>query len=159
LCKARIGQRIGDGQCSSLAYAALITAGGQFRFREYPASGDFVWGAYVCKIEPGNGHAEIEVGEAGKKPNGGKGADIKPGDIIECRDVVFRGRIGRYVYDKTRPHHTAIIETVTEEPSTITVLEQNVEGKDGIVRTVLRLSDLTQGWMRVYRPISKINPV
>ena len=79
----------------------------------------------------------------------------KAGDIIQFRDAVFEGRFGRGAYRRICPHHTAVIEKVSEDGSYCKVLEQNASGKFYVVENVLRLSDLTGGWLRVYRPIGK----
>ncbi len=154
-CRDKLGQTVGDGQCSSLALGGLMAGGGQFRFRESPSSGDYVWGSLVCRLEAANGKQDLEIGEAGKKPEGQKGADVKPGDIIQFRDVEFHGRTSRVIFEMTYPHHTAVIESISPDGSTCKVFEQNVNGKPTVAITNLPLSSLTRGWLRVYRPVAR----
>ena len=45
-CKKHVGKEVGDGECTSLASAALKEAGAKPRsaFEDHPNRGDYVWG-------------------------------------------------------------------------------------------------------------------
>src|SRR5881394_705365 len=67
-CRLHKGEKVGDGECSSLADHALSESGGKGRTKEEPNKGDYVWGepVYVEAV-----------------PAEGKRSDIRPGDIIQ----------------------------------------------------------------------------
>jgi len=53
-CKEHKGQMVGDGECGTLAQAALKEAGAKpvNEFAEGPGPGDFAWGELVFVLEP-----------------------------------------------------------------------------------------------------------
>lgn len=139
--RANVGKKVGDGICITLAIMALKQAGA----RAFPldrADGDYIWGEPI------------------ERPQ-----DALPGDILQFRDAVFDGR--RVAKRRTTwwheeyPHHTAIVSGVSERGNVLTVLHQNVGGKNKsedekkIVReSSLRMDSLQPGgWVRVYRPV------
>src|SRR5262249_22579635 len=86
--RARLGEKVADGQCQSLAVEALRYAGA----KRYPfdPSGDHVWGRPVASFQ-----------------------EALPGDILQLRNAVFHGkrRISkrRWVsWHHEYPTHTAI---------------------------------------------------
>ena len=123
--RARFSQRVGNGECFTLADRALRASGLRSAgdFGAITADADYVWGTAVTL------------------------ADVRAGDIIQ-----FRGyRYDRVVVTETaggttteeefqdRPHHTAIVERVNG--SEITVLEQNVPSGTGVTRATLYFAD------------------
>jgi hypothetical protein len=70
-----------------------------------------------------------------------------PGDIMQFENVVFTYSNGR---TENYPHHTAIIESVSG--TSITILNQNVNGVRSVVRSTLDLNAQNSGTIRVYRP-------
>jgi hypothetical protein len=142
-CQDRLGQQVGDGQCSSLADAALKAAGAKSAsaFKQFPARGDLVWGelVYVLVAKAGS-HEEKKIAKMG----------MQTGDVIQLRDARFEGMNYFLVY----PLHTAVIVGLKENGKTLVVLEQNV-GKKGVVSTTYSLNDLKTGSVRVYRPVPK----
>jgi hypothetical protein len=140
--RANVGKPVGDGVCITLAVMALKQAGA----RAFPldrADGDYVWGDPI-----------------------GRHQDALPGDILQFRDAVFDGR--RTVRRRTTwwheeyPHHTAIVSAVSEGGNVLTVLHQNVGGKEKaeadkkvVQESSLRMDSLQKGgWVRVYRPVA-----
>ena len=158
-CRERIGKQVGNGQCATLIVEALRAAGAETRFKDTPGSGDYVWGAFVCKLERINGAQSLEVGDAGRSKDKRRRTDVRPGDIIQFRDAEFQGTEirpeGRYTYRTSRPHHTAVISHVSEDGASCKLLEQNYNNKITVVESTLRLPELTHGWLRVYRPVAK----
>jgi hypothetical protein len=146
-CKSKMGQQVGDGECASLVIAGLRTVGASLRWPDFPSLGDYVWGTPVCLVEVTGGRPSFRAaaaGEAGK---------IHPGDVIQFRSVVFAGRIPNGTYSQTFPHHSAVVETVSEDGKSCRLLEQNVQGRRTVGESTLYLPDLQQGSLRVYRPV------
>jgi putative ubiquitin-RnfH superfamily antitoxin RatB of RatAB toxin-antitoxin module len=139
--RANLGKPVGDGICTTLAVAALREAGAR-RAAFAGLGGDFTWGEPVADFQ-----------------------DLLPGDILQFRDAVFRGRrsTGRArwtSWHQEYPHHTAIAVKVEQGGKLVTVLHQNVtvQGQDdsrkGVVREAeLRMDSLQKGgWVKAYRP-------
>ncbi len=154
-CRERLGKRVGDGQCTALAADALAAAGAETHFKDAPASGDYVWGTLLCKLEVKDGKQSLEVSEAGKSLDKHRRTNVKAGDIIQFRDAEFHGRRGQSIYHITTHHHTAVIQQVSEDGATCKVLEQNWGDKLYVTENVYTLPDLSAGWLRVYRPLEK----
>ncbi|RYG42396.1 hypothetical protein EON79_18980, partial [bacterium] len=78
-CEARLGMRVGTGQCADLAQQALLTFGAADRRRrapDAPNAGDYVWGRRIATLVADR--REVEA--------------ILPGDLLQYRDVVFEHR-------------------------------------------------------------------
>jgi hypothetical protein len=143
---AHLGSRVGDGQCTTLVVAALEHAGARTTY-DYGVSGltaDYIWGRLVGQYRAAS-HA----------------GTVQPGDILQFRNVVTVARTAGAVVTLSLPHHTAIVSQ-NLGGGRLVVLEQNVAmpGRSAAqVQTVqldvLELSQLTQGTVRVYRPVSR----
>jgi hypothetical protein len=144
-CEQNKGQQVGNGQCSTLASLALKEAGAKRRGKDHPNEGDYTWGelVFTLKAEP-----------AGPKGEG-KRSEIRPGDIIQFRDVKFAGKraSGKGTYSQSAPHHTAIVQHVEDGGATIKILHQNFAGKQVVQEMTMKLNDLKEGWLRFYRPV------
>jgi hypothetical protein len=141
-CKERKGEQVGSGECSDLAAHALRAAGANQRGPDDPNQGDYVWGTLVFHLE-----------RSAARPKGtGKPQDVRPGDIIQFRDARFERRTATGSSSKTFPHHTAVIIGIEDRGKTVRILHQNYVGKRFVQETSLRWDDLTEGWVRVYRP-------
>jgi hypothetical protein len=146
--RERVGKKVGDGECTALARAALRAAGARSRFGPYGPDADFAWGLLVATLTPRDHPA----------------AGILPGDVVQFRDARFvtrtRTRTATRTKTRTYPHHTAIVAAVAGRA--VTVLHQNV-GLDGwtdaqkkvVQEETLRLDDLRQGTLWVYRPVAE----
>jgi hypothetical protein len=148
--KDHLDKKVGAGECTDLADAALKQAGAKPRsaFKDSPNEGDYVWGDLVYALEIKDG-APKET----KVPK----MSIQPGDVIQLRDTTFKGKNlrGFENYDVNYPHHTAVVLAVKKEEGVITVLEQNNNGKKVVMENPYRLTDLRSGWLRIYRPVPK----
>jgi hypothetical protein len=141
-CRAYLGRKLGNGQCSELAVYGLPAARARLDFNN-------LWGSTVCQFSGVNGSPTVNIpgGKRGQKP------DIRPGDLIQYEGVKFEKHWeGGYSF-KEYPHHTSVIEHVSRDGLTLTVLEQNVGGTQYVLRTKLFMPELTAGTMRVTRPI------
>lgn len=131
-CRNHAGDRVGDGQCSRLAEAAVSFAGARSWVGLTPrGSGDYVWGRLVCTLDPD--HLKFDK--------------VLPGDIVQLRDAHFQGADGSSL---DAEHHTAVVKSVTD--AEIVVWNQNHGGRMFVVETTYRVGDLKRGWLRVYRP-------
>jgi hypothetical protein len=141
-CKEHKGQMVGDGECGTLAQAALKEAGARpvNEFAENPGPGDFAWGELVFVLEMRGGKRVREPADA----------KAKPGDVIQYRDAAFRKGGGIAIF----PHHTAIIAEVKSNGDLV-VYEQNNLGKKEVTQGTLSPNGLAGGWIRVYRPVTK----
>jgi hypothetical protein len=141
-CQEHKGEQVREGECSSLADEALREAGAKPRGSDDPGPGDYVWGKLVLRLERDNSGLT----------SSGKREDVKPGDVIQFRDIKFQGRRGNGSYTLTMPHHTAVVVRVEDRGRTLRILHQNWAGKKVVQETTLRLDDLKGGWLRVYEP-------
>jgi hypothetical protein len=147
-CEAHIGQKVGSGQCSSLAYYALEAAGAKDLndFDNNPGEGDYVWGKHVYTVTARDGKAvEEAVGHF----------KIRPGDVVQFRNTTFKGQEDGKPYTWEYEHHTAVVVKMNHRTGAMAILEQNVNGKQVVQRGTLFLKDLRSGWLRVYRPVRK----
>src|SRR4051812_10056198 len=103
-CQEHKGQMVGDGECASLANQALRAAGAKGRGPDLPKEGDYTWGQQVFFIQGGEADQTSE----------GKSTDIVAGDIIQLRDVKFKGKKPGGTYSMTFSHHTAIVAGVED---------------------------------------------
>jgi hypothetical protein len=118
----RRGERVGDGQCFTLADSALRSASAKSAadFGTVTPTADYVWGTSVAL------------------------SDLRPGDIIQFRDYRYDREIvtetSREVTTREdseeRPHHTAIVQSV-DGGGAVTVLEQNAPDGSPVRRTQL----------------------
>lgn len=133
-CKKHMGEKVGDGQCGTLAVAAIAEAGG-VPWRDSPnRSGDYIWGKLLCTL-------------AGESP--APSVAILPGDIVQMRNVVIQYPGGT----ATTEHHTAIVKEYSESGDLV-VFEQN--GPTVVVcEGSLHIPDMRSGYMRIYRPIPR----
>lgn len=136
--REQLGKSVGRGECSELVVAALEAAG-----VEPPRRGgdDPVWGERVEKR-----------------------SQLRPGDVIQFRDVVFLGRRraggGIEFYRTEFPHHTAIVEKVLDNGRRLVILHQNAGRADAdesarrvVRRDTLMMRDLRPGGtLTFYRP-------
>ena len=120
--RRRRGERVGDGECSTLVNRALHRAGAK-RASDFGPVGtddDYIWGSAVTLDE------------------------LLPGDIIQFRNYRFvQGRVTEDDEGTTtgeggqeRPHHSAIVESVHGD-GVVTVLEQNIPRGTGVARNRL----------------------
>lgn len=144
-CLEHQGQEVGNGNCFALAYRALIDAGGEYRFRQNPGRGDYVWGDLVYYFER-DGSATNSVG------NGGS---ILPGDIIQFRDCRFGGNGWWQDFE----HHTAVIVGIKDDGKALIILHQACDGKNFVTALTIRPEALEKGWFRVYRPLQATKKV
>lgn len=148
-CKTHLGQKVGSGQCSALAYQALGDVGAKRRGKDSPEKGDYTWGKLALVVEAPAGDAKVTQYENGKPP------DLRAGDIIQLRDAKFVHHNGNKTSGWGFGHHTAVVSSVDDGGKTIHIYQQNINGKQFVTEATLRLDDLTAGWLRFYHPVPK----
>jgi hypothetical protein len=130
--RRRSGQRVGNGECFTLVDEALRGAGAQSasNFGRITPNADYTWGQTVTF------------------------AELQPGDVIQFRNYRFdrqvvtktvtptQTRTSTSTDFQTRPHHTAIVESVDGDGA-VTVIEQNVPHGRPVQRTQLFFADST----------------
>ncbi len=140
---SRLNQRVGGGECWHLATEALRVANAEFIPQELgadaPAAGDLVWGSLVTTITPGGSAAE-SVGNR----------SCQPGDLIQFGSAEF----GETVLPL---HFTAVVAEVNEQGQPKSMFLQNWKGERTVKKVAMDPTALTAGWMRIYRPIARID--
>ena len=141
-CRENKGRMVGDGECGTLAQAAIREAGGKpvNEFAESPGPGDYAWGELVFVLEFKDGRRKREPADA----------KARPGDVIQFRDAAFRKGGGLAIF----PHHTAVVAEVKSNGDLV-VFEQNNLGKREVTQGTVSPGGLAAGWIRVYRPVPK----
>jgi hypothetical protein len=142
-CTDNLGKKVGDGECASLAFAAIAKVGAKGP-SDLPApkppmmKDDTVWGRLLDPKE-----------------------DVLPGDIMQMRDVEIKFTSPRLSYSYSYPHHTAIVAEVKDKQKLI-VFQQNVGGPDKtdeqrrlVQKDPLDLSAKVKGTIWIYRPLEK----
>ena len=140
--KDHLGEKVGNGQCTSLALEAMKASGA----KRFPLArdGDYIWGEPVASFK-----------------------DALPGDIVQFRDAVFEGqtrlnaRGGTYTWHFEFPHHTAIIAKVQDRGRKVTFLHQNTGGAGVSEEAKMRVKQESlpvhslqpEGKVWIYRPI------
>jgi hypothetical protein len=138
-CKDHLDKTVGNGECAGLAAQALRAVGAKARAGpDSPNQGDYVWGKQVYLVQ---------ATPDGPKEHG-KLRDVRPGDIMQYRDVKF-GEKGGF------SHHTTIVAEIDEQEKRIRVYQQNAGGRRFVTEGNLRLNRMVAGWIRIYRPVPK----
>ena len=149
-CKHHKGKRVGSGECSALAEAAMQSAGAQphgwgDRSRgEDERVDDYNWGKLTYSLERDGTNFKST----------GQFKSVRPGDIIQYRDVELAGQSDDGRYKATAKHHTAIVSGV-EGDGMLRIYHQNFNGRRVVMADRLRLGDLQQGRLSIYRPIPR----
>jgi hypothetical protein len=139
--RSKLGQRVGDGECTALAGEALRRAGAKL-----PGPGDRSWGMERKSL-----------------------ADSRPGDILQFEGAVFvhqriRDDGAVITLNASYPHHTAIVSGVKKRGKNpvLVILHQNagVEGGNDDDRKVVQewtidLAEKKKGSIKAYQPVAE----
>lgn len=141
--RARLGQKVGDGQCASFIDAAL-RANGAKSFDELGPTGadaDYVWGTLVVHYRAGDAAANL--------------SNVQAGDIIQYRNIRITNPDGSW---SSASHHTAMVAANLGNGQ-FSILEQNWMNNDPAGQVVHEvnqtLANMTAGEVWIYRPISR----
>jgi hypothetical protein len=130
--RSKLGQQVGNGQCTALVVEALRHSGGRRR-----GSRGGIWGDELGSLR-----------------------DAKPGDILQFEDVVFISRRRqddgtRVIQTRKMSHHTAIIAKVRKRGTKpiLVILHQNVDNNLTVQEATIDLADKTRGTVKGYRVV------
>jgi hypothetical protein len=138
--RSKVGQKVGAGECSDLAIAALRAAGGRL---------------------PGRG-----AGWGEERPSLN---DARPGDVLQFENAVFVRRRLRpdgalVTLTFSYPHHTAVVSGVRKRGRgvVVTVLHQNAgaeedddEARKVVQEWVVDPAEQKGGTVKAYRPVAE----
>jgi hypothetical protein len=131
--RSKVGQQVGNGQCTALANEALKHSGATRR-----RTTDAVWGDELKSLR-----------------------DVMPGDILQFEDVVFvskRMQDDGAILTQTRKmlHHTAIVERVRKRGTKpiLVILHQNVNKSPIVEEWTIDLAEKKSGTVKGYRPVA-----
>jgi len=138
---ARLGQTVANGQCAGLVDAALRAAGAQTFSDLGPvgADADYVWGTRLFQFNAGDPISLFD--------------QLRPGDIIQFRDVTLFHSANGFTSSNSFPHHTAIVEA-NLGGGNLRLLEQNVNGVQRVLEDTYSFADMNGGTLWAYRPIA-----
>jgi hypothetical protein len=129
--RSKLGEKVGDGQCSTLAAEALKQAGAKRRRGEHGT-----WGEELKSM-----------------------VDAKPGDILQFDGVVlvhtrFLEDGGKRTDTISFPHHTAIVARVRKRGTkpTLVILHQNVADTQIVQEWTINIADKKRGTVKLFRP-------
>jgi hypothetical protein len=148
-CKEHKGKRVGNGECTSLVMAALLSAGakphgfGDHR-RTPPKRGEFNWGELVYTLERSGG---------GDLKWTGKFENVRPGDIVQFKDVELAGKTDTGTYTARAQHHSAVVSGVNKDEGILRIYHQNYNGHKAVMPDLVRLADLQVGRFQIYHPL------
>jgi hypothetical protein len=130
--RSKVGQKVGDGQCSTLAAQGLRRAGGRVRRGD-----DGTWGDELKSL-----------------------LDVKPGDILQFDNALFthtqfREDGAKITETRSFPHHTAIVARVRKRGTKpiLVILHQNVGDSQIVQEWTLNVADKRRGTVKAYRPV------
>lgn len=136
--------QVGGGRSFHLASEALRIAGGEFvpvdLGNDYPSTGDKVWGTLVTVISVKNNSWSDSA----------PGSACQPGDVIQLGSAQFSST----VYPE---RFTVIVASVNGSGRPNAVYRQNFGGTKIVDQATFDATTLTSGWLRIYRPISRID--
>lgn len=135
--EARLGQRVGGGECTHLVVEALRASGAKFAWMT-AATTDYAWGTKLTGV----------TGTASGGRYGMPTARFQPGDVIQFTNARFRN--GSWF-----PHHTAIVASVDANGRVMSVYQQNFNRVRAVTKQPLDLSQLVAGYVKVYRPVAR----
>jgi len=147
--ESNMGRQVGNGECWTLAYDALVAVGRQLSSRGREAcmaSQSYVHGALIYSFLP----AISSLPE----PHGGiKEARAARGDIIQLYEAHFKSKDGSQKWAGA-PDHTAVIVDVLPN-GVLKVVEQNVGGVKRVKEGSYDMSELVKGEVRIYRAVGE----
>lgn len=147
-CEARIGQKVGNGECWTLANDALEAIAEECRARNQEPcvpSRSYIHGALIYTYIPP---------KPSDPPGGIEAAGVARGDIIQFLTAHMRSRDGMSHSYRGAPDHTAVITSV-ERGGVLKVLEQNVGSKKIVMEGKVDMSEMVSGEVRIFRPVGE----
>jgi hypothetical protein len=139
--KSKVGQKVGDGECTTLVNTGYQTVGAR-RDPPFGPNVDYIWGTPIKDM-----------------------AKVLPGDVIQFRDAVFKTRKKKgntiTIYTFRLPHHTAIVSEARNSGAAFVVLNQNSSDATmgaasdlKVKSSFFKMAELQSGKLWFYRPIA-----
>ncbi|MCJ1271396.1 hypothetical protein MMC22_011296 [Lobaria immixta] len=163
--EAVVGTTVGDGQCWTLIYQALLDLADTYR----------QYGKEAPRISQGRNHGHCILTLAAPTPGSNTGllqlADVRPGDILEMRSAHFRiieeapavpdvtqqewggWRKGPREKNIRLAHHTAIVARLDGDVAN--VVEQNGSIPMGVGLASYHLEQMVRGEIEIFRVIGE----
>ncbi len=142
-CERQMGKKVGNGECWTLANDGLKAVAEECKARgEEPcmASQSLAHGAQVYSFVSPNPPSHPSVLDAG----------VRRGDLIQFWTARFENEHGWKTAGM--PDHTSVVVNVRSD-GVMEVLEQNVGGVKIVKKGEYDLGTLTEGEVRVFRPV------
>ncbi len=141
----QVSSRVGGGGSSDMATEALRVAGGEFYpgdlGLDYPGDGDSVWGTLVTVI----------------RVTDGVWLDVSPGNASQPGDILQFGGSAK-INDVSYPtRFTAVTRTVNDRKRPSGVYQQNFGNVRSVKSASIDVTQLSQGWIRIYRPVPRVD--
>ncbi|TVY85554.1 hypothetical protein LSUE1_G000054 [Lachnellula suecica] len=146
-CESKMGQKVGNGECWTLAHDALKAVAAKCISRgQEPcmASQSLIHGHILYTFVPAScPHPE---------PRGGVlEAGVARGDIIQLLTAHFHGKNGSQKWAGA-PDHTAVV-TGVDSRGVLSVVEQNVGNVKNVQTGSYDMSELVKGEVRIFRAV------
>lgn len=152
-CEQAIGTQVGNGECWTLAHEALKATAGTAKQRGAEAcmtSQSYVHGYLIYEKIASRGS---QAGRSAQETPGGlANSGVARGDILQFWTARLESASGWK--SAGAPDHTSVVTGVRPD-GTLVVLEQNVGGKKIVMEGTYQLADLTEGEVRVFRPVGE----
>lgn len=135
---AKLGQRVGGGECAQFAAEALRAAGARFTVFGTGTT-DYAWGDLITRVRG------TPAGGVFSNPT----AAVRPGDLLQYSGALFRD-------GTTGEHNTAVVAAADAAGRVTAVYQQNFAGVRVVTRQPLDLRGLMAGSVTVYRPAARV---
>lgn len=139
LLEAKVGTRVGGGECAQMATEAMRASGADFTRTEPAGTQNYVWTT--------NRVARLTQGSQAT------GQKFQVGDIIQFDNATFRSGNSTRILQ----HHTQVVAAVDSNGRITKVYEQNVNGNLTVQKdAAIDLKTLASGTVSVYRPVARV---
>ena len=83
----------------------------------------------------------------------GKFENVRPGDIVQFKDVELAGYTDTGTYTAQARHHSAVVYGVNKEEGILKIYHQNYNGHKAVMTDRVRMADLQEGRFSIYHPL------
>lgn len=108
---------------------------------DFPNNRDKVWGTLVTVVSFTNGNW----------------SDSNPDNACQPGDVLQFGGPAEFGDVTYASHFTAVVRTVDGSNRPATVFQQNFNRVRTVQNAAINLQQLTNGWVRIYRPVTRVD--
>ena len=130
-----IGHGFPPGECTDFVSAAL--AGAHARgFSDPRHDGNYVWGNLITTVTSASASL----------------ASVRPGDIIQMRNVSFRWTVPNGWRSSTFGHHTAVVSAIAADGHSLCIYQQNAPIGSKVNQSYYPVYGMQDGTMWIYRP-------